>query len=318
MADKRVVVVLGMHRSGTSLLAAALEALGVSLGSRLIQGDASNEEGYFEHAGIVSLHERLLAILDRRWTGPKGTLDYPETWWTRAEIEEIRVQLRETVADELGRASGLWGFKDPRTTRLLPMWLRIFRDLNAEPVYFLSVRSPAAVGASVGKRDGMSASGAQLLWLQHNLDALRDLKGQPLCIVDYDRWFTDLDGQVRRIADALSLAWRLGEPAVQEGLSGLVHKGLRHHMGEPGGGIRLVRELYSGLVEASATGIIPERVWGVQAEFTEAKEVLAAWREVAERIADPRVKVAGLGRGAEGGLVQVVRGVWRRLRGREE
>jgi hypothetical protein len=290
MTAKRVVVVLGMHRSGTSLLAGALGILGVCLGSRLIQGDANNEEGYFEHEVIVGLHKRLQAILDRRWTGPKGSLDYPDGWSTRADVREIEAQLRKTVSEEIGKALGLWGFKDPRTTRLLAMWRRIFAELGVEPVYFLSVRNPMAVAASVARRDDLSTGRAQLLWLQHNLDALRDLKDQSLHIVDYDQWFTDLGGQVHRIASALSMNGSAERTGVHERVSGLVHKGMRHHKGESGASIRLVRELYSGLAEASATGTIPESVWRLEAEFAEAKHLLGGWSELIEGLVDPRAR----------------------------
>ncbi len=292
MTAKTIVVVLGMHRSGTSLLAGALGILGVCLGSRLIQGDANNEEGYFEHEVIVGLHKRLQVILDRRWTGPKGTLDYPDGWWMRTDVLEIESQLRKTVAEEMGKVRGLWGFKDPRTTRLLAMWRKIFRELEAEPVFFLSVRNPTAVAASVARRDGISTERAQLLWLQHNLDALRDLRGQAVHVVDYDRWFTDLEGQVGRIAGVLSLNAGAGGKGIQERLSGLVHSGMRHHKGDLGGTNRIVRELYHGLAEASASGEIPDNVWRLQEEFAEAKQCLQGWNEQIEGLHDPRAPSA--------------------------
>ena len=74
---------------------------------------------------------------------------------------------------------------------------------------------------------------------------------------------------------------------VQERVSGLVHKGMRHDKGESGASIRLVGELYSGLAEASATGTIPEGVWRLLEEFNEAKALLRGWSELIGGLVDP-------------------------------
>jgi hypothetical protein len=277
-----------MHRSGTSLLAGALASLGVDLGSRLIEGDDNNEEGYFEHQAIVALHKQAQLILDRRWTGPKGALDYPSVWWTWPQIRELRAELKGIVEQELAAARGPWGFKDPRTTRLLPMWQEIFAELDVEPFYFLSVRNPAAVAASIAKRDGLSAVRSQALWLQHNLDALRDLRGQRLHVLEYDRWFTDLDGQAERLWMALGGAQAARTAEIVEALSGLVHQGLRHHQARPDGSTRFMSEVYAALAEAAQTGEIPARVWGLLAEYEEAKRILSGWSEVIQAIDDRR------------------------------
>jgi hypothetical protein len=60
--------VVGMHRSGTSALCAALAACGVSFGNRLLDAMAGvNDEGFWEDATVVSITEQLLALLDSRW-----------------------------------------------------------------------------------------------------------------------------------------------------------------------------------------------------------------------------------------------------------
>ena len=61
------LLVLGMHRSGTSALTAVLNDLGASLGNELVAANDDNPGGYFENAGAVTAHEMLLAELDRGW-----------------------------------------------------------------------------------------------------------------------------------------------------------------------------------------------------------------------------------------------------------
>ena len=63
------VVVTGMHRSGTSLIASFLQALGVNLGDELIEADANNPHGYFEAKEVVRLHQQMLAQMTRGQEG---------------------------------------------------------------------------------------------------------------------------------------------------------------------------------------------------------------------------------------------------------
>ena len=66
-----LLLLVGMHRSGTSLLGSVLPQLGVGMPGDLIAGDAHNPEGYFERQDVTQLQERLLIELDRFWAGPR-------------------------------------------------------------------------------------------------------------------------------------------------------------------------------------------------------------------------------------------------------
>src|ERR1700690_93442 len=67
IAGSTALVVLGMHRSGTSALTGMLHHLGVALGSRLMAASPDNPRGYWEHSDIVATHERLMAALGWGW-----------------------------------------------------------------------------------------------------------------------------------------------------------------------------------------------------------------------------------------------------------
>ncbi|MBM3573769.1 MAG: hypothetical protein FJX52_15635, partial [Alphaproteobacteria bacterium] len=83
--SRNVVVILGMHRSGTSAVARLLAQCGLQLGDDLLtQAELDNPNGYWEPRGIVAVHEALLdRYLDRTWYGPKSCLPYPAQWWQR-------------------------------------------------------------------------------------------------------------------------------------------------------------------------------------------------------------------------------------------
>lgn len=61
---KRIVVVLGMHRSGTSALTRALVAIGAGVGDNLLPAGHDNPKGFWEDKDFVTLNDRLLAVLD--------------------------------------------------------------------------------------------------------------------------------------------------------------------------------------------------------------------------------------------------------------
>lgn len=200
-----VVVVLGMHRSGTSLGMSVLSALGVDCGEDLIPAGRSNPAGFWEHAEIVAVQEKLLARIDRVWHGPHGTFPLPEGWRDGDAAREAAEALTTIVAREIAAGPDrVWGFKDPRTMRLWPLWVDIFDRLDVSPVPVVMVRHPDAVVRSLAKHNGLSPSRARLVWLQHNVEAMRHVSRSLRAVVEYDRLVNDPGGEVDRIADALS------------------------------------------------------------------------------------------------------------------
>ena len=67
MSISPLVLVVGMHRSGTSMLGGILQKLGVGLPGELVSADEHNPAGYHEWDRVVSIQERLLIDLDRWW-----------------------------------------------------------------------------------------------------------------------------------------------------------------------------------------------------------------------------------------------------------
>ena len=107
-----LLLVVGMHRSGTSLLGGILERWGVGLPGETISGDHHNPEGYFEWADVVDLQERLLIDLDRWWPAPEGTLALPDGWIQHPATRKVYGKLLVLVAAAVDQQQGLWAIKD--------------------------------------------------------------------------------------------------------------------------------------------------------------------------------------------------------------
>ena len=117
-----LVLIVGMHRSGTSLLGSLLPACGISLPGPLIPGNTHNPEGYFEHAEITTLQEQLLIDLDRWWPSPRGMQSLPQNWLHSERGQQAAHDLIKLLKAEVKQQQGPWAIKDPRSSLLLPLW----------------------------------------------------------------------------------------------------------------------------------------------------------------------------------------------------
>ncbi|HWB51609.1 MAG TPA: glycosyltransferase [Stellaceae bacterium] len=205
LAGSTALVVLGMHRSGTSALTGMLHRLGVVLGEQLMPATSDNPRGYWEHADIVKVHERLMAALGWAWedirTPPPG---FENGAAGRMAYDEIVALLHRDFA-----GAPLWGIKDPRLCRLMPLWAPLLAAEGVEPCYLLALRHPLDVAASLTARDGIGTARGLMLWLGHLLDAERATRGKPRIIVHYEEliggrgWRAVAD----RIAAELGIVW---------------------------------------------------------------------------------------------------------------
>lgn len=198
-----------MHRSGTSLLTATLQALGVELPGGLIPADRHNPEGYFEWEELVRLQERLLIDLDRWWPSAQGALSLPEDWLNHPSTQIAHRQLAGLLnAAATGIQAPCWAIKDPRTSRLLPLWLRVASELDVPLRLVLAVRDPAEVVRSLVQRDGpttgMNINRAQILWWRFTLEPLQ-AAGQslPITLIHYDDWFSQPNVQLQTLLDVM-------------------------------------------------------------------------------------------------------------------
>src|SRR5262252_2669727 len=127
--QSKIVCVLGMHRSGTSLLAGTLRLLGVYLGSdeNLMPSDEeANRKGFWENRLIVDLNDALLLRLGGDW---HNLPEFPPLWPASPELADFRRDARALIASEFGN-SPLWGWKDPRACLTLPFWSRLLPQMS--------------------------------------------------------------------------------------------------------------------------------------------------------------------------------------------
>jgi hypothetical protein len=229
MSTSRAVLLLGMHRSGTSAIARGLGALGVYLGDDFLDAQPENPTGYWEDKGIVALNERLLGALGLTWdnTSPVGRRAF--------ERRRVRALRRDAIRylNATFTSAPLWGFKDPRTIRVLPFWQRALRDCEVEDSYLVAIRNPRSVAASLFTRQAMAADTAYRLWLVHMVPFFSGVIGKPFVVVDYDVLMRDSRVQLQRIGERLGVPFEAGSPEIERFTSGFLDAKLQHTVFTP-------------------------------------------------------------------------------------
>ena len=198
----KVIVVLGMHRSGTSVITRSLELLGVGLGDNLHPAGFDNPKGFWEDIDILNINEKLLAHYKSSYDRLGLAQDFSTGDPT---VDELKQHAQNIIAKKLLENHGLWGFKDPRTCRLLSFWQDVFNIVKCEVNYIIALRNPISVALSLATRNNIPFEKSYLLWQQHLLPAISQTAGFHRLVVDYDQLMDFPLEQVARIASAFNL-----------------------------------------------------------------------------------------------------------------
>ena len=251
-APREAVLVLGMHRSGTSSVAGALVSLGGAAPLHLLPAlPGNNEKGFWESRVLMDLNDEILAAGGSNWRDCRAfdvrRIDSDATMGLRARA-------RGSLAAEFG-ATGLPIIKDPRMCRLMRFWAPVFEEAEWSPRVVLPIRSPLEVAWSLHRRDGLSVSWACLLWLRHVLDAEAETRALPRAVLDWSQFLGDKRRALTRLAEQLELTWPNGGESAFADVDELVSPELRHHTASEAD-LRthpaisdLIRETYSTLLE---------------------------------------------------------------------
>jgi hypothetical protein len=193
------VAIVGMHRSGTSLLTQLLQRSGLYLGSkdRLFGPNAGNPDGYWEHTGFHRLNEAVLTDLGGSWEAPPPV---PERWEGDPRLAGHAAEARRLLGEFSGREP--WGWKDPRTSLTLSLWLELIPDLKV----VVCIRNPLEVACSLRRRDPFfSYSKAIRLWRLYNDGALQTTAAQRI-VVSYERLLRGSEAELARVLRFVGIA----------------------------------------------------------------------------------------------------------------
>lgn len=225
---RTAILVLGMHRSGTSALCRVLSLLGCDLPKTLDGPISSNETGHLESSVIIKLNDRILASAGSKWSDWQK---FDPSWFASSNADEFRNEAVAALQNEYGD-SRLFVLKDPRICRLAGFWTETFKQAGVEPLIITSVRNPLEVAYSLERRNGFVPALGHLLWLRHVLEAEHASRGLRRFFTSYNQLMTDWS----KLAEKAQTTLRISFPKLSSQVAGEVDSILlqRHrHYREP-------------------------------------------------------------------------------------
>lgn len=224
-AASKAILVLGMHRSGTSAATRVLNFLGADLGPNLLAPGFSNDLGFWEHLDAYKINDSLLHSLGRSWNDVRPL---PDLWTGSPQYARALHDIVEVLKRDFGQ-SELWAVKDPRLCRLVPLWREALDQIRVEKTAIIVLRHPREVAESLGVRDGLSREHVNLLWARHLLDAERTTRDMPRCVVSYDSLLENWRLESTRISRLIGVEWPNTVAQISGDVDDFLDKGQRHH-----------------------------------------------------------------------------------------
>lgn len=208
-STKRLVLVVGKGRSGTSLFSGMLGRLGFHVPQPEVKADETNPRGFGEPRWVVRFHKRIMR--ERRVT----VFDSRVAAWERlaevADDEDVAEELRSWLAVQFVGTDNVV-VKDPRNVWFLPLWRRCADDLGVDTSFATMLRHPTEVVSSARRSYGTWQNDASRAasWLNVSLHAEYATRGSRRAFVRYGDLLEDWPREMSRCGEVLDLPWLVG------------------------------------------------------------------------------------------------------------
>ncbi len=199
-----MLLVLGVHRSGTSVAAKLLECLGAVNSSTLMPPvPGNNEKGFFEDYDVYKFNEfRLLPALQAAWHS-LGFID-----WTNLSGDarsKFALEALGIIRKNYNPSNQLSVLKEPRIGILLPFWLSILQHAGYAVKVVCVLRDPLSVAHSLARRDGFSTSQSGMIFLVNWISILLNIQDYPVGFIGFDEIFQSPSKVLRGVSDKLGI-----------------------------------------------------------------------------------------------------------------
>ena len=250
-----LIIVLGMHRSGSTAIARALEVFNVDVGSNLIPANPDiYSSGFWEDMDVVKLNQDILGFIYTEWSDLSIISDLRLAALIRNK--HFLARACKLIKDKLTN-NKVMEIKDSRMTILMPFWKKVFDSMNIVIGYVIVFRNPDGVSDSILHRDKISKEQSDMLWLIDNDTALKFTKNSPKLFLDYDLFLDEPVNHLERIEDAFEL--KINKKLLSDYLFNFLNNNLRHSHNAintkkiPSSFSSLTENFYNFLIELSAS-----------------------------------------------------------------
>lgn len=203
--DKKTIIpILGIGRSGTSMITRSLKVFGIGYGEHLQKpNEIWNPKGYFEDLDIGhKINRNLLSLLKKDWHSLSPIHINQEV------ISNILSDCKKDAIELLTQRFNsvqYWAFKEPRTVLLLSFWKYIFKNLELNDKYIIVLRNPLSSAKSYEQTTNLPIEHGLLLWFVYFNSIIKETVGKKKVIVHYDNMLKNPIKELLRIKNHLEL-----------------------------------------------------------------------------------------------------------------
>lgn len=223
---RTAIVVLGMHRSGTSVLTKIISTMGYELPKTLLTASKSNETGHWESILLNRLNDKILLSTGNTWQSWReisiGFSDIPN-------FESLRHEAIELLDTEFGIVNS-FAFKDPRLCRLMEFWKPILQEINVDPIVICPIRNPLETALSLEQRNSIPQSVGLFIWLRYVLEAEISTRGIVRSFVHYADLLNNWQTTIEKISRETNIPFICKNEQDGRELSTFVSSKYRHHV----------------------------------------------------------------------------------------
>jgi|AntAceMinimDraft_10_1070366.scaffolds.fasta_scaffold27521_2 hypothetical protein len=193
---KKTIIIIGMHRSGTSVIGNILNELGVNLGKNVLQGAEDNKGGFFENKKFIRMNNHLLALKNGSWDSPPSEKKINSL----KKSEKIKKLIKKLINSE---KDVIWGWKEPRTSLLLDLYYPYLKN----PYFIYCKRNPLAIANSLKKRNNFSIKKGLNLTKEYNYRIKKFINKIkcPVLKIDYEDIIKEPQKEIKKIKNFLHI-----------------------------------------------------------------------------------------------------------------
>ena len=225
---KTCILIVGMHRCGTSATAGCLFHTGFSVGKNPMESNAFNKKGHFENLILYRFNEELLETISASW---KTTICLPEKWWLEDRIINKKTRLIEIIREEFQGNENIV-IKDPRISKLLPFYLAALKELKIEPKIVINIRDPFEVASSLKNRDNLSVPNSLNIYTDYILSSIKLSDPFDAVILNYNALLEDPINTLEQVLNNLNINVSVKNTS---GIKDFIEPKLKHQINETNG-----------------------------------------------------------------------------------
>lgn len=222
-----IIFILGMHRSGTSALTRVFNIMGMGVPKTLMSANEFNQTGYWESLKVVEQNDAIFEQLDRPWYDPK-----PIDLNTLSDIEKGKIiqNIDRIISDEFSGDTIV--IKDPRISRLFPLWAECLEKRGVKPICIIALRHPLEVAKSLSKRDGFMLTYSLELWRSYMLEAEFHTRGFKRGLVRYEGLLSNFRREIEALEQVLGLVGLFDVEKHEAAIENYLDAGMQHWIAE--------------------------------------------------------------------------------------